>query len=272
MIMLKDKEFNLLAHYIKNNYGIHLKEGKKTLLASRLNNYLKANNFNCFSDYYDQLIEDKTGMIASELVERITTNHTYFLREAQHFNYLWEKVLPELKKRAKGKDLRIWSAGCSTGEEAYTLAMVINEFFGEEKGLWDTKILATDISKEVLDQGINGIYPYDKIKNISKPWQDKYFDKLDEETYQIKSKIREEILFRRFNLMEGIFPFKKKFQVIFCRNVMIYFDDETRHKLLNKFYNGLEDGGYLFIGHSETINREKVGFSYIQPSVYRKGN
>lgn len=170
----------------------------------------------------------------------------------------------------KNKDLRIWSAGCSSGEEPYTLAMLIDEFLGKDKVWWDSKILATDISSKVLDLAKKGCYSKDALANISPKWKLNYFQSIDNDTFKVADKIRNETILRRLNLMDDTFPFKQKFHVIFCRNVMIYFDLETKRKLIDKFYNLLEYGGYLFIGHSESIERGSTNFKYVMPAVYRK--
>lgn len=270
MVTITPKEFKQLADYIKVNYGIRLKEEKQTLLMGRLNNVLIENNFKSFSEYYDYVITDKTGKAANIMINKITTNHTFFMREAEHFYYFRDKVLPDLKKVAKGKDLRIWSAGCSSGEESYTLAMIIDEFFGKEKACWDTKILATDISSRVLDIAVKGVYSDKDIATIPHNWKINYFKKFDNKNSVIMDKIKNEVIYRKFNLMDAKFPFKRKFHVIFCRNVMIYFDDKTKIELINKFYDMTEDGGYLFVGHSESLNREETKYRYIVPAVYRK--
>lgn len=151
MISITNKEFNKLAEYINTNYGIHLKKEKKALVMGRLNNVLIKNSFRTFSEYYDYIISDTTGERITTLINKITTNHTFFMREAKHFYYFRDNVLPYLSTTIKDKDMRIWSAGCSTGEEPYTLAMLIDEYLGNEKLHWDAKILATDISSKVLD-------------------------------------------------------------------------------------------------------------------------
>jgi chemotaxis protein methyltransferase CheR len=270
MIEITDKEFNQLASFIKDNYGIRLKQEKKTLVTGRLNNVLIENNFSNFSEYIGHITADKTGDSAITLLNKITTNHTFFMREADHFNYFKSTVLPFWSEASSNKDLRIWSAGCSTGEEPFTLAMLIDEFFGNKKALWDAKILATDISTKVLNLAIGGKFNTEELQTIPASWRINYFDKIDSEKSVISDRIKKEVIFRRFNLMEEVFPFKKKFHVIFCRNVMIYFDNETKNDLVNKFYNSLEYGGYLFIGHSESLNRDKTKFKYIKPAVYRK--
>jgi chemotaxis protein methyltransferase CheR len=193
------------------------------------------------------------------------------MREADHFHYLKDKVLPNFTNTLKDKDLRVWSAGCSSGEEPYTLAMIIDEFLGKEKILWDTKILATDISDKVIESAVKGIYDNDKIATLPANWKLNYFKKYDNEKSILVDKIRNEIIYRKFNLMENAFPFRRKFHVIFCRNVMIYFDNQTKNELINKFYDSMELGGYLFVGHSESLNRGETRFRYIMPAVYTKG-
>jgi chemotaxis protein methyltransferase CheR len=271
MINITEKEFAQLTGFIKSNYGIHLKDEKKSLVIGRLNNVLIQKNFKCFSDYYDYLVADKTGEAVTVLIDKITTNHTFFMREADHFYYFKNTVLSQLIRTTREKDLRIWSAGCSTGEEPYTLAMMLDEFLGKEKMLWNSKILATDISSKVLDTAQKGIYDNEEIAELPAQWRLNYFKKLDKEKSILVDKIRDEVIYRRFNLMEDVFPFKRKFHVIFCRNVMIYFDNRTRDELVNKYYQQLEPGGYLFIGHSESLNRETTRLKYVMPAVYRKG-
>jgi chemotaxis protein methyltransferase CheR len=268
--IISDLEFKKLSEYIENHYGIHLKKEKKTLVAGRLHNVLAELNFNNFSEYYDYLLADKTKKASTDLLNKITTNHTFFMREFDHFKFLQCQILPNLKTAIQDKDLRIWSAGCSTGEEPFTLSMIVDDFFGDEKVLWDTKILATDISERVLDKAKLGIYTDDQLESLPKIWRMKYFKKIGGEKNQIIDRIRNEIIFRKFNLMDRNFPFKKKFHVIYCRNVMIYFDTITKNELVNRFYNYLEPGGYLFIGHSESLNREATKFKYVMPAVYRK--
>jgi chemotaxis protein methyltransferase CheR len=180
-------------------------------------------------------------------------------------------ALPFFVKAAGGdRDLRVWSAGCSTGEEPYTLAMVIDSFLGPEKRLWDTKILATDISTAALEKASKAVYLDSQLETVPGGWRTRYFRKIDDEHSVLNESIRQEIIFRRFNLMNEAFPFRKKFHVIFCRNVMIYFEAETKRELLNRFYDQLEPGGYLFIGHSESVNRHESKFTFVAPAIYRK--
>lgn len=267
---ITQKEFDQLSEFIKKNYGIYLKDSKKTLLTGRLFGVLQEKNLKNFSEYYNYLVADKTGEAVSTLLDKITTNHTFFMREADHFYFFRDKVLPYMAETIRNKDLRTWCAACSSGEEAYTLAMIIDEFFGVSANMWDTKILATDISSNILTAAKKGVYSNERIQPLPPVWKMNYFRKLDNENSVVSDKIKNQILFRKFNLVEDYFPFKKKFHVIFCRNVMLYFDDKTKDELVEKFYDFTEDGGYLFIGHTESINRDKTRYKYIMPSVYRK--
>ena len=270
MIAITNDEFIKLTSYIKANYGIQLKEEKKALVTSRLQNVLTDMHFKNFTEYYNYIINDKTGKAAITLMNKITTNHTYFMRESEHFDFLKATVLPYLRDTVSSRDLRIWSAGCSSGEEPYTLAMILDEFFGKDKMLWDSKILATDISNHALETAQAGIYSNTAIAPLPPMWKNNYFQKYDEESRAVTNAIKNEVIFRKFNLMTQQFSFKKKFHVIFCRNVMIYFDSDTRDELVNRFYDATEVGGYLFVGHSESLNRETTRYKYIKPAVYRK--
>jgi len=270
MVSVTEKEFKQFAEYIKTNYGIHLKAEKQSLVAGRLNNVILGKNFKNLSEYMDYVVSDKTGQAVITLLDKITTNHTFFMRESDHFHYFRDKVLPFLAGTVKDKDLRIWSAACSSGEEPYTLAMIIDEFFGKEKMWWDTKILATDISNNVLDIARKGIYSKEKISALPAAWKLNYFKQFAVENSILTEKIRNEVIYRKLNLMDSVFPFKRKFHVIFCRNVMIYFDNKTKNELVEKLYDLTEYGGYLFIGHSESLNRDVTRYKYVMPAVYRK--
>jgi chemotaxis protein methyltransferase CheR len=267
---ITDREFTELVQFIKRNFGIDLSQ-KRSLVQGRLHNYMIQCGFDSFSSYFHYLVSDKTDQAGTVLVNKLTTNHTYFMREPQHFEFLEKVILADLVKGVKKeKDLRIWSAGCSSGEEPYTLAMIIDSFLGLEKCQWDTKILATDISAAVLERAQKGIYPSNQLTTVPSSWRSKYFHRIDDENSVIHEKIRQEVIFRRFNLMNAAFPFKKKFHLILCRNVMIYFDSDTRRELVNRFYNHMEPGGYLFIGHSESLNRNDSKYSFVAPAIYRR--
>ena len=261
--------FLQLVAYMRDQYGINL-EQKRTLVEGRLSSYITQQGFKSLEDYFRHVQSDKSGQEAKMLVTRLTTNYTYFMREEQHYKFLSQTVLPQLVSTLSAKDMRIWSAGSSSGEEAYTTAMLIDDYFGGHKNGWDTKILATDISPSVLKQALTGVYPADRLQNVSEVWKERYFIKLPDGHYEVISRLKEEVIFRSFNLMEPHFPFKKKFHVIFCRNVMIYFNKPTREALISKFYQAIEPGGYLFIGLSETISKGDSPFTFVSPSIYRK--
>ncbi len=269
MIKINDKEFLLLTDYIRGNFGINM-NAKRSLIEGRMNNYLIKSGFDDYGSYLGALFSDETGQEASKLINLLTTNYSYFMREYDHFKYFDTHILPDLKSSIKDNDLRIWSAGCSTGEEPYTLAMLVNDFLGSEKLKWDSRILATDISMKALDTAKTGVYEETSLEKVPTLWKLNYFDRMPDRSWQVKEKLKAEVVFRRFNLMQETFPFKKHFHAIFCRNVMIYFDSKAKANLIRKFYESIEPGGYLFIGHSESIDRTQTEFQYVMPSIFRK--
>ena len=266
---ITDKEFWQIVNLLKNSYGINLSQ-KKNLIVGRMQNYLQRSEFSSFSEFYDHVINDKTGDAITFLINKLTTNYTYFLREVEHYEFFKSTVLPYITSTDKNKDMRVWSAGCSSGEEAYTIAMYIDEYFGYKKKGWDTNILATDISERVLSLAAGGVYMTENLEPLKQSWRASYFNQIDEERSQVTERLRNEIVFRKFNLMERHLPFKKKFHNIWCRNVMIYFDAKTKKELVERFYDATEPGGYLFIGHSESIARGETRYRYLQPAIYRK--
>lgn len=268
MLKLTDKEFTELTTYVHKNYGIDLSK-KRVLIEGRLSNTLIAQGYKNFSDYFQVLYTDKTGNQMTQLLNKLTTNYTYFMRENEHFEFLTNKVLPYLESTRKNKTLYIWSAGCSSGQEPYSMAMAITEYFGARKKGWNTTILASDLSANVLEKASAGVYTAEEIKDIPPAWASKYMVRQNDGTYKVSDMIRKEVVFRRINLMEP-FKFKNKFDLIFCRNVMIYFDAATKEALVNKYYDWSANDGYLFIGHSESINREATKYAYIQPAIYQK--
>lgn len=268
IIKLTDTEFERMTTYLYNNYGINLIK-KRTLIEGRLNRTLFEGDYKDYTSYWNDVLSDRTGEKVQNLINKLTTNHTFFMREIEHFNYLRNEILPQIEQTARNKEIRIWSAGCSSGEEPYTLAMVIDDYFGAKKSMWRVKILATDISMRVLDKAKEGIYSADGMKDIPPSWKNKYFTKMDENTYKITPKIRSEVEFKEFNLMKPILH-RNPFDLILCRNVMIYFSQETRIALVERFYDVTKTGGHLFIGHAESIMRGTSKYNYIKPAIYRK--
>lgn len=266
---MTDQEFSRIVKYTSVRYGINLHH-KRVMVEGRLGNYLTANGYSSYSEYMDTVEADFTGNEAQNLVNILTTNHTYFMREPEHFEFLKEVILPEIKERERNtKDIRIWSAAASSGQEPYTIAMLLKEFFGQEYYRWETSVLATDISKEVLETAIKGIYSEEQLKSLPAWWKNTNFAALGNGNYQINKELRNKVIFRQFNLMNPL-PFKKKLHVVFLRNVMIYFDEATKKNLVQRIYDFMEPGGYLIIGSTESIDRESTPFVFVRPSVFRK--
>ncbi len=272
LIPLNDKEFELIRDLVYSRFGINLTEQKRSLIAGRLNRTLRQNGIDSFRAYYDYVISDQTGQALSKMVDKISTNHTFFYREKEHFDYLRDTVLPELTRQAQKsgkKVMRIWCAASSSGEEPYTLAMLLCEYFKSDLAAWDVGILATDISFDILESAKKGIYDDRNVSQLPKELRNRYLKKLPENMWEVNDKIKELVLFRRLNLMRQEFPFRGKFQVIFSRNVMIYFDEPTRESLVKRYHRYMEPGGYLFIGHSETLGRNNKLYRFLKPAVYR---
>lgn len=267
---MTDAEFIRIYRFMKSRYGIDM-ERKKEIVQGRLENYIATHGFEDFSGYMNAVEMDFTGKLEREMVNLLTTNHTFFMREFEHFDYLRQVVLPELKrKEEQKKDLCIWCGAASTGQEPYMLAMLLKDYFGLEHGSWDTKVLATDISTGVLKQAIDGIYAKEQIENLPEVWKRRFLRPINGgEQYEMTGEIKNEVIFRQFNLMD-VFPFKRKMHIVFLRNVMIYFDKETKNRLIQKVYDVMEPGGYLFIGRTETIDRTQTPFQLIQPSIFKK--
>lgn len=264
-LKLEQQDFLRLKDHMKANYGINL-EKKITLIEGRMSNLIARKGFADFGTYIDYALSDPDE--ETLLVSRLSTNYTYFMREEQHYRFMVEKALPEWTPKIRDNDLRIWSAGCSSGEEAYTTAMVLDEYFGMQKSQWDVTVLATDISERVLNLARQAVYPEEEMRNLSDAYKKRYFRKVEEGMFQVTDGIRKEVVFGNLNLMQPVFSFKKKFHIIFCRNVMIYFDGPTKEALAKKFYDCLHPGGYLFIGMSETLANLRTDFQYVKPAIY----
>jgi len=268
MIRLTDHEFDDIVNFIKSNYGINLSK-KRQLIESRMYSVLLEKGYTSFTQYF-QLIKQNNSAEITAMLNKLTTNPTYFLRESTHFDFLRNTILPLHEKNNRQKDIRIWSAGCSSGEEAYTTIMVMMDHFGLQKSSWDYRILATDISLKVMEEAKHGLYSPESLKNVPESWEKKYFTSKENGYFELNEEVRKQVFFKPLNLMEN-FTFKQPFDLIFCRNVMIYFDQATKNALINKFYDVLKPGGYLFIGHSETVQRDSSKFLYVEPSIYQKG-
>jgi chemotaxis protein methyltransferase CheR len=276
---LSDADYQQIANFVHKASGINLLDGKKELVRARLSKRIVQLNFKDFKTYFKYVMSDTSGDELVFLLDALATNLTSFWREPQHFDFMAKEFLPELEKRRKrpgggGPRLRIWSAACSSGEEPYTIAMVVLEKSPYFANGGDFRILATDLSTKVLNIAKKGQYGPESVKNIPPQNLHSYLTKTSAENkrgdiWRINDSVRKLVSFRRFNLMDPL-PIKHSMDLIFCRNVMIYFDRETIASLVSKFYNILEIGGYLFIGHSESLSGLKHSFKYVAPCIYRK--
>jgi chemotaxis protein methyltransferase CheR len=268
-----EADFIKISRLVYEQCGINLHDGKKELVKARLGKRIREGNFCTFRDYFDYVINDKSGEEMIQLLDSISTNFTHFFRENQHFDYLKNNFIPFQKSRTgrNSKKVRIWSAGCSTGEEPYTIAITLLESLSLGSG-WDLKILATDLSTKVLSTAQAGVYLREKVQSLSPDLVRKYFLRGENQWQnyvKIKPLVKSIVTFQRLNFMES-FSFNEPFDCIFCRNVMIYFDKETRTHLVNRFYKQLEKGGIFFIGHSESLSGMEHPFHYVKPATYKK--
>jgi chemotaxis protein methyltransferase CheR len=270
MFEIKDADFMRLANFMLAEYGVNLTK-KKHLIDSRLTSVMATGRFKDFASYVDYVTSGKASVEDMRiLVNKLTTNHTYFMRETSHFDFFKDTVLPELEQKYKNgtKLLSIWSAGCSSGQEPYTLCMLLFDYFGNERSKWDLRILATDISNHVMSIAKAAAYNEEDIKDLPQEWKEKYMKKTGE-IYTFIPEIRKNVIFKEFNLMNPI-RFKIPFDVIFCRNVMIYFEGPTKEAIVRRFYDASNEDAYLFIGQSETLNKEATKYKYVMPAVYKK--
>ncbi len=269
---LSEEEFSRFCRLIYRQAGIHLSPQKKNLVQARLVRLLRAKGLGSYQEYYRLVVRDKSGRELVELLDAITTNQTAFWREPAHFLLLSQEILPVWRRQRRGGlNWRFWSAGCSSGEEPYTLAMVLRETL-PEKELKNVKIYASDLNTQVLAQARRGIYPEDRIAPLPVEWQTRFFQKGRGRWaghVRVRREVRELVHFFHFNLMHD-FDFHEELDLIFCRNVMIYFDKQTQGKVVDKFFCSLRPGGYLFLGHSESLCNLPHRFTYVKPAVYRK--
>ncbi|PJA26450.1 MAG: chemotaxis protein CheR [candidate division Zixibacteria bacterium CG_4_9_14_3_um_filter_46_8] len=261
--------FNKLRTLIYNSSGICLNQDKTALVTARVSKRMRKLRLADYGKYLQCVLEDSTGQEIQHLLDAISTNVTSFYREPEHFNFL--RGILKIWAAEKAKKIRMWSAACSTGEEPYTMAIEAKESTGNHP--MEYKILATDINSDVLVTAQSGEYPEDRIAPIPKHIRTKYFTTIKEggsKSYLIREEIRNMVVFRQFNLSVFPFPLRNRLDIIFCRNVMIYFDTELRAKLVAEFSRLLKPGGYLMLGHAESISRACGGFRCLRPSIYQK--
>lgn len=266
------REFKLFQTLIYEETGIALKDHKASMVQARLSKRLRELKLERFSDYYDYLKNEEGSEEMLKLLSAISTNVTSFFREAAQWDFL-EEYLKDLKTHCPEKRLRIWSAASSTGQEPYSIAMFLHDHL-QDIASWDIKILATDIDTRVLAHAIEGVYAEKDVSGMPKALLSRYFEKYKEkkgDRYRIKEPLRNMVLYRSFNLTRGDFSiFKNQFDIIFCRNVMIYFDTPTRTELVGNFHRLLKPEGLLLLGHSESLTHMNQGFKLVKSAIYQK--
>ncbi len=270
-IKLKPSEFKILSDYINGNYGIKLPITKKTLLEGRLQKRLRVLNLKTFKEYTDFVFSDNGKDEIIHMVDIVSTNKTDFFRDSSHFDYMTENILPQFQKEKR--NIRIWSAASSSGEEIYTLAITIEEFNLKNKCKIDYQILGTDISTAMLKKCVDAVYPIERIKDIPYDLKRRYFLKSKDEknaVVRVIKPLRDRATFKRLNLMDQEYKMGGQYDIIFCRNVLIYFDKQTQEQVINKLSSKLQTGGTLFLGHCESIIGLKVPVTQVKPTIYKK--
>lgn len=266
---MSDQNFSTISKIAYQYTGIKLPEQKRQMIYSRIARRIRALNLENF-DQYCEIISDNAHAEFDDFINAITTNLTSFFRENHHFEYLESTIIPQLKiDHERDRRIRIWSAGCSSGEEPYSIAMTLLKNFSGASN-WDLKILATDLDSNVITTGRNGTYAAERVSGMEPSLIKKWFTyNSDSNHYVVADSLKNMIQFNRLNLLDN-WPMKNKFDVIFCRNVVIYFDKPTQKKLFDRYAEQLNDGGYLIIGHSESLNKLTDRFDSMGKTIYRK--
>lgn len=265
-LTITDNDFNRLAKFVQTNYGIDLSQ-KRQLITGRLSTPLKQRGYTNFTDFVNHVLQTKDNDLITLLLDKLTTNYTFFMREKEHLDLFCQRIIPDIVQRhQKDKTLAIWSAGCSTGEEPYNITMFLFDYLGPQASQWDTRLLATDISNRAMTAAKKGVY--ELPDTIPPDWKKKYFVPQPGGQYQVAPKVRDNVIYQSFNLMDPI-KFRRKFDVIFCRNVMIYFDQPTKDALVRRFYDATLPGGYLLISKSENLSAN-APYRRLAPSTFQK--
>ncbi|MGA2983361.1 MAG: protein-glutamate O-methyltransferase [Terriglobia bacterium] len=272
--MISNADFGRLRRLIYEQAGINLSPDKKTMLELRIKRRLRSLNLNSYAQYCDYLFArhgQKEEIV--HLIDVVTTNKTDFFREAAHFDLLVQKAIPDVMAgNESGRQLLVWSAACSSGEEPYTLAMVLNEY-GQAHPGFRFRVLATDVSTTVLEKAKLGVYSYEVVRPVSPDLRRKYFMRSrdpDSKVLRVVPELRQLVEFRRLNFMDADFGLSERADIIFCRNVLIYFDRPTQEKILQKLTRHLAPRGYTFVGHAETLHDMDVPLAPVAPALYRK--
>ena len=276
-IDLTREDYDRIRKFIYDQVGINLGDQKMQLVRSRLGKILRQRKFKSFGEYFDYVRKDKSGDEIVTLIDAISTNTTHLFRERQHFDFLaatvrnWIRDSKLMSQRSN--EIRVWSAACSSGEEPYSIAMLLADVLGTSRVSF--KILATDISTRVLDLAKKGVYGEQRMAQVPESFRRRFFSSVKgagTPQFEVIKQLRDSISFQRFNLMSNAFPFKQGFDFIFCRNVMIYFDRPTQQTLVGKMASLLRPSGYLLIGHSESLNSIKHPLKYVKPTIYQTPN
>jgi len=272
---LSDQEYERIRKLVYEYSRIDLGPNKRELVTARLGKRLRATKIESFAAYIAFLDSRAGGDELTHLIDAISTNHTFFFREIKHFEFMEQTVLPWAMaegNRMGKKQLRVWSAASSSGEEPYSIAIHLADFFRHNPG-WTYKIDATDISTKILAQAREAIYPEDRLREVRPEWMKTYFQRgIDEWAgyFRVREEVRKTVHFTHLNLLQPKYPFTEPFQLVWCRNVMIYFDRPTQEQLVAKLSEMLVPGGYLFIGHSESLTGIQHGLKAIRPAIYQK--
>lgn len=269
---LSAKDFERLSKFIYGQYGIKMPEAKHIMLQSRLQKRLRALQIPSFSDYVDYVFSPQGETEIISTMDVVSTNKTDFFRENQHFEFLTDTILPEFYQVRRQNYVKVWSAGCSSGEEPYTLAIVLSEFAKRFRG-FDFQILGSDLSTIVLEKAVTAIYPEERVSVIPMDLKKKYLLKSKDRTkptVRIVPELRAKTSFMRLNFMDDFYDVPNNFDIIFCRNVLIYFDRSTQEKVINKLCRHLKPGGYFFLGHSESVTGINVPLKQLKPTVFKR--
>lgn len=268
---ISDREFKYLQQLVYKEAGINLTDAKKCLVQTRIGKLMRKNLINGYDALFRLLENDQTGNLLVTVLDSISTNHTFFFREDAHFKYLNDVIVPQLLSKSSSKPIRIWSSACSSGEEPYTIAITMLEALAGKKHS-GFNILASDLSTKVLSQAEKGIYPMEVVEPVPLDLKRKYFQKSkrgEVQLVRVKDEVRKLVRYRRHNLLYPLTD-EDPFDIVFCRNVMIYFDYETKTNVVNTIHKVVAPHGWFITGHSESLSMIKHAFQMVQPTIYRK--
>jgi chemotaxis protein methyltransferase CheR len=275
MSMIEDQHYTLIRDLVYQHSRINLGSDKKELVAARISKRLRKLNMASYAEYCDYLRSAEGVDELANLVNVISTNYTSFFREIKHFEFMTETLLPQWKSqsgKAQKKSFHVWSAACSSGEEPYSIAMALSDFFAASPTVsW--RVEASDISTRILAKAERGVYENERVVLPQEQWLQRFFQRGTgtwDGYVRIRKELRSHVSFHHLNLLESAFPFSNDFDLIFCRNVMIYFDRPTQEQLIHRLTNQLLPGGYLFVGHSESLTGIKHPLRSVRPSIYIK--